>query len=200
MRSHEAMLKYELNQLGAGLVYRFDTGDLQKVKSTLDKILGAPVIGNVLSRFIMSTNYGESELIANRVAMAKQEDARQHLDYREAVVQNIMAHDKPAGIEEIAKLYADMMQEGLLGDALHIKKFNEFQGFYERLQSQRLDDPYATGLLFAKSDAEKGAVLDVAKENLSEEEYNKLVGYSITQKFIHAKTLVSNEFKKASKK
>lgn len=200
MRSHEAMVKYELNQLGAGLVYRFDTGDLQKVKGTLDKILGAPVIGNVLSRFLMSTNYGESELIANRVAMAKQEDAREHLDYREAIVQNIMAHDKPAGVEEIAKLYADMMKEGLLGDALHIKKFNEFQGFYERLQSQRLDDPYATGLLFAKSDAEKGAVLDVAKENMTEEEYNKLVGYSISQKFIHAKTLVSNEFKKASKK
>ncbi len=200
MRSHEAMLKYELNQLGAGLVYRFDTGDLQKVKSTLDKILGAPVIGNVLSRFLISTNYGESELIANRVAVAKQEDAREHLDYREAIVQNIMAHDKPAGPEEVAKLYGDMMKAGLLGDVLHLKKFSEFQSFYQRLQSQRLDDPYANALLFAKSDAEKGAVLDVAKENMSNDDYNKLVGYSVTQKFIHAKTLVASEFKKAAKK
>lgn len=200
MRSHEAFLKYELNQMGAGLIYRFNTGDLQKVKSDLEKVLGAPVIGNVLSRFLMSTNYGESELIANRVAMAKQEDARGHLDYREAIVQNIMAHEKPASMDEITTLYGDMAKAGLLGDALHLKEWGAFLGFYQRLQSQRLDDPYANGLLFAKSDAEKGAVLDVAKENLSEEEYNKLIGYSVTQKFIHAKTLVSNEFKKASKK
>lgn len=199
-RSHVAMLKFVLNELGAGLVYRFNTSDVQKVKSTLDKVLGAPVIGNIFSRFILSTNYGDSELIANRVAMAKEEDARQHLDYREAVVQNIMAHDKPADPGEVAKLYADMMKAGLLGDALHLKKFTEFQNFYQRLQSQRLDDPYANGLLFAKSDAEKGAVLDVAKENLSEVEYKKLVGYSLTQKFIHAKTLVADELKKATKR
>lgn len=200
MRSHEAMLKYELNQLGAGLVYRFNTSDLQKVKSNLDKVLGAPVIGNVLSRFLMSTNFGESELITNRVAQAKQADANDRLDYREAVVQNIMAHDKPASPDDVANLYGQMMKEGLLGDALHIKKFSEFQAFYQRLQSQRLDDPYANGLLFAKSDAEKGAVLDVAKENLTDAEYKKLVGYSLSQKFIHAKTLVSDQFKKASKK
>jgi len=199
-RSHEAMLKYELNQLGAGLVYRFPTGDLQKVKSDLEKVLGAPVVGNVLSRFLMSTNYGESEMISNAVAIAKERVANRRLDYREAVVQNIMAHDKPAGLDEIAKLYGDMMKDGLLGDALHLKRFSEFKGFYQRLQSQRLDDPYATGLMFAADDDEKAAVLDVAKENLSEEDYNKLVGYSLTQKFIHAKTLVSDEFRKAKKK
>lgn len=199
-RSHVAFLKYQLNQLGTGIVYRFGSSELQKVKSDLEKVLGAPVIGNVLSRFIMSSNFGESELIANSVARARKEDARQKLDYRETVVENIMAHDKPAGPEEIATLYAEMMKDGLLGDALHIKKFSEFQSFYQRLQSQRLDDPYANGLLFAKSDAEKGAVLDVAKENLSEEEYNKLVGYSISQKFISAKTLVADEFRKSKKK
>jgi hypothetical protein len=198
-KSHVAMLKYTLNSLGAGLIYRFDNSDVQKVKSDLEKVLGAPVVGNIASRFILSTNYGESELIANRVAEAKKEDAQRRLDYREAVAQNIMAHDKPANEDEIADLYGKMMKEGLLGDALHIKKYGEFRAFYKRLQSQRLDDPYANGLLFAKSDAEKGAVLEVAKENLSADEYDKLVGYSLTQKFISAKTLVSDAYRKASK-
>lgn len=201
MRSHTAFLKYELNQLGAGLVYRFNTGDIQKVRSDLEKILGAPVIGNVLSRFISSTDYGTSELIQNRVEMAKQEEARQRLDYRDAIVQSIMAHDKPADAGEVAKLYADLMKQGtLLNDPLNIKTFTSFYAYYKRLQSQRQDDPYVNALLFAKSDGEKGAVLDVAQENLTKAEYDKLIAYSLTQGFTKARTLVEGMLKQKLQK
>lgn len=85
-RRVEAFLKYLSNKAGGGIVYTFQTDEVEKIKNELETVLGAPVIGDVLGRLIIVQDTGLRQDLAQglreKVEVPK---ARELLDADEAL-------------------------------------------------------------------------------------------------------------------
>jgi hypothetical protein len=84
-RSREAFAKWMANRAGAGIVYRFETDDVEKIKTDLEKILGYPIVGNIIGRFIKVTDQGIREQYREAKKEVRIENARDILDAKEAL-------------------------------------------------------------------------------------------------------------------
>ena len=86
IRTKEMFVKYLMNNAGSGLIYRFQTTDDLRVKTTLEKVLGYPILSNILGRFIKVTDQGLKEGIKREVLIPiDKTNARRVLDFREAI-------------------------------------------------------------------------------------------------------------------
>jgi len=61
IRSHKEFAKWIANQLGSGIVYRFKSGNTNKIKTELEKVIGYPIADNTIGRFIRISDYGLRE-------------------------------------------------------------------------------------------------------------------------------------------
>lgn len=60
---HAAFLKHISNNLGVGIIKQFSESDIQGVKSELEQYVNAPVLGDILGRFIKISDRGKSEIL-----------------------------------------------------------------------------------------------------------------------------------------
>lgn len=176
MRSHLAFLRYLANQGGAGVIHRFPTDDVDKAETVVEKILGAPIIGNILGRFIKISNYGKYEELQRVVSEVRRKEANKKLDERDAIVANINAADKP-GAQEAAHLYAEMVKGGMLRrkEGTSVVPFNRFLDGYQRFAARRTADPFINALIFARSNEEKTALLKHYRQTMKKDEFDKVV-------------------------
>lgn len=98
MESHKAMGLYLAQQLGLGVVSRFDPHNKDKAKSQIEQILGIPVADDIVSRWIRVSEYGVQEEIYKSIKEEEQIAARQRLKEKEAVNKKIAG--KPLTREE----------------------------------------------------------------------------------------------------
>jgi len=190
-RSHLAFLKYLANQGGASLIYRFPTDDVEKASTLTEKVLGAPIISNILGRFIKISNYGLHEQIQAVANKARQEVANKALDERDAIVASVNSAAKPGPVEA-AQLYAEMIKAGALRreGGTSVVPFAQFKENYERFASRRTADPYINALVFARSNEERSALLKYYRESLSPDEYNKVVAQAMAGGHLTGKPLM----------
>ncbi len=89
-RKKEEFLKYLAQKSGAGIIHRFSSDNDVEVKTELEKIIGYPILSNILGRFIKVTDYGEKEYIQENVlGPVEEKRSREILDFREAVQRGI---------------------------------------------------------------------------------------------------------------
>ena len=183
MRSHIAMAKHLANSLGAGIAYRFNTQDIEGVKTELQRIIGAPILGDILGRFIIVSKYGMTEELREVGQKARSEKADKGLDELDAMIQNINAADNP-GPKEAAFLYKRMVKEGMLRRALGHQSFGDFLKTYTRLVEKKTSDPAMNALIYAQSNEEKAAILEHMEKTMSKEDYEKVRNAALAEGFL----------------
>lgn len=83
--THIAMAKWMANQLGASIVYRFKTEEPDKVKTELEKVLGLPIVENIVGRWVKVSDYGRSEIVRAAVEEEREKRSREILQLRKIV-------------------------------------------------------------------------------------------------------------------
>jgi len=99
-RAHLQFLQYLASKMGSSIVYKFKHDKVEKIAEELESVLGfpinskvadfivqspdAPVVSNILGRFLKVTDYGVREDILRAKEKVKRENARGILDAREA--------------------------------------------------------------------------------------------------------------------
>ena len=85
-RSHREFLKYLAKQGGINLVYKFPIDNDVKIKSDLEKILGYPIVNNIVGRFLKVSDYGIREQMNETLQDVRQEKAKEIIEARDAIV------------------------------------------------------------------------------------------------------------------
>ena len=109
-------VKYVANELGAGIVFRFDTGDHSGLAQTtpLEDFLAYPGITNVLNRFVRTTNWGKEEryqgIAAPNTAMDSVRNEKERVIAKDLVIEHWL--EVPA--DERTPLFAADITENVL--------------------------------------------------------------------------------------
>jgi hypothetical protein len=103
-RRVEAFLKYLSNKAGGGIVYTFQTDEVEKIKNELETVLGAPVIGDILGRLIIVQDTGLRQDLAQGIReKVEVPKARELLDADEALTK-LVNNDPDFGRAELEAL------------------------------------------------------------------------------------------------
>ncbi len=102
LRTHKAFIKWLLQKHGANIVYRFDFDDIEEVKTEFEKVLGYPVLSNIVGRFIKVSQTGVKEKFKLSRELEKRARARKYLDAREAMAK--MINGKPLTDKDLVAL------------------------------------------------------------------------------------------------
>ena len=137
-RAYKALGMWSANQLGGGLLARFDEWGVED-QSKLEKFLAAPVISNLLGRWIKVSDRGAYDRMRGVVKDTRQRRAKQRLD-----VQDIMS-DMRRGKE----LTPD--QTRILSDSPYQSKYF---GARIKRESTRALSPFARQIIGAQSKEE----------------------------------------------
>lgn len=101
--------KAMLNQAGTGIIYRFDTSDPSRVKGDVEKLLGYPIVSNILGRFLRVSDQGLREGIQRNVLdVVRTDRARQILDTQESVYK--MMKNEPLTDKDLRALAIEGMR------------------------------------------------------------------------------------------
>jgi len=102
IRTHKAFAKYIANQMGASIIYRFKTDDLDRVKTELEEVLQYPILSNIVGRFLKVSDAGERQAYRKEIDFYAMHDAREILDAKEVIVK--MFNDEPITHNDMMKL------------------------------------------------------------------------------------------------
>jgi hypothetical protein len=113
-RKHKAFLKWMTQKAGAGIVYRFEYDDVDRVKTELEEVLGYPVASNIIGRFIKVSDQGIREDLRETKKDIKAENTRQLLDAKDAL--NKLVRGEPINEDELAAILnkADIIDRNLM--------------------------------------------------------------------------------------
>ena len=137
----EAMLKWTANQLGAGLVVRFNRDNFYDPTPTmLEKFLELPVISNTLGRFLRVSNRGLTEKARGKLKPIEKADAQRRLRVQEVIDGQEMTPER---------LEAIMSPEG--------QKY--MKNAVEEKSAQEYMDPFAYKLLKSRSNPKRTAAM-----------------------------------------
>jgi len=150
----EEMLKYSSNQLGGGIVYRFKGRNIEEVKSELEKILGLPVVGNFLNRFIRVSDAGRADELRHISEVVRTERARELIRIDDALGKWV-SENYPNIIETPKDIYDQMVKDKSI-------QRHTYKEFLERLQEivgYRLGSPEYEAISRARSIEEKTTLI-----------------------------------------
>ena len=85
MQSHLEMFKWTWNNAGGTTVYTFKSNDPNQIKIELEEVMGYPVVGSMVSRFIQVSDYGVTEALQRESRLGEREKSRERLAIQAAV-------------------------------------------------------------------------------------------------------------------
>jgi hypothetical protein len=188
MRSHKQFIKYLWNRAGGNIIYKFDTDNIDEIKGALEKVLGLPLVGNTLGRFVKVTNYGTFERIRERQEERRGKKTDKALTLKEAIADFVMLQDEKIVGEHIAQFYKELVQEGLAVDSAG--KPIPLTDFVKRVRAAaelRHDSAYMNAIIYGDPDDQLVA-LEVAKEDLSPAEFEALRIEAIQSGYLSVET------------
>lgn len=164
---------WEFQQLGGGIVWKFYPGEARpRAKTVGQQILDAPILSNIVGRFIRITAYGETEQLRVEQQKVQRDEARRRQRERAAVSAALEAYvalpkpeRTPARVLELARQVAHK---------LYVKpeEYSErFQAIRTRMRigaARGGDDPLVDAVLSATTTAQKVAVILAASAVRSE--------------------------------
>lgn len=143
-QKHKEFAKWVANQLGAGVVYRFKPGGIQGNKSELEKILGYPLVSNVVGRFIKVTDYGLREKINKDLDKVRRLAAKDMLLMNQALMKLFNGNGSEITDEELAAT---------------ANKISSLPYHYRKALARKYGNVYAQRLITASGKAEREAII-----------------------------------------
>jgi hypothetical protein len=136
------------NNAGLGIVYKFNSNNVDTVKTELEKVIGYPVLSNIVGRFVKVSDYGKRETLKKAKEKVRSENDLQLFLTSEALKKNLKG-EKPTK-EETRALFI---------------KYDTLEDKYKNLTQQMYGNVYIQEILNARSTKEKQAVADAAYED-----------------------------------
>ena len=102
----KAMAGYMWNTMGGGIYKRYDTQNLEKIKTDLEELIHFPIMENTLGRFLKVSDYGVRQELQEAAKGVKQESAQQSLAANHAINQIALDPNYKMTDEEIVALAA----------------------------------------------------------------------------------------------
>jgi hypothetical protein len=184
------------NQLGGGVFWRtYVSQQTPETRTWTQKIIEAPVVSNIVGRWIKVSDYGQKEINREIIKEAEQEQAKESLRRRELIDKYIELYKKdPSQKWEVER---KLIEETLGHPApknseektLRTNTLKKFEIGILRGES----DANLSSLIDANTNAEKVAILKRFQTIMDQEEYNKLVRTARKYK------IISDEVESASK-
>lgn len=174
----KAFLGWQFQQLGGGIFYRFyHEPSAQREEGNVEKFFNAPVIGNVLGRFVRVSDYGEVEQLKAIEAKVEKEKAKETIQEREVINKYIKEARADGKTKTTMVLENKLVKEVFNGVPMTkddqakakrlVKKF--------RLSLQRGNaDPNVTALVDASSNDVKLEILKKIQSEMTAKEFSTL--------------------------
>lgn len=170
------MFNWLLQNQGLGIIAPSYTpsGDL----STLEKIVSAPILSNIIGRWIKVSNYGQTEKNKEIGAAIDQQKAQKTLENRDTLDKAIAEYQKNPTIVNKYKLQAQYVKDTVGSPAGNPNykrdRSNAVKKFNIAIQRQE-NDPDINSFLSAQSNAEKVAILKKIRENRGSKETDSII-------------------------
>jgi len=100
----KAMAGYMWNTLGGGIYKRYDTQNLEKIKSDIEELIHFPILENTLGRFLKVSDYGVRQELQKATEPVVQQSAKESLAANNAINQLILDPNYQMSDEEISAL------------------------------------------------------------------------------------------------
>jgi hypothetical protein len=187
--ANKAFLGWQFQQLGGGVFYKFyHEPSAQREEGKLEKFFNAPIIGNVLGRFIRVSDYGQLEQLKAIEKRVEKEAAQETLDERKLLNKYIdQAREKNIRFST-APIENALVKESLGGRAPATKdELEESKSLVKkfRLSLRRGNaDPKVTALIDAGTNDIKIELLKEIRKDMSESEFATLRRDLITNKIV----------------
>lgn len=171
-RSHKEFLKFMANQAGAGIIYKFSTDEVDKVKTESEKVLGLPILSNIIGRFIKISDIGQRQELKDVAQEARRSALNRQLDVKDRIIESINEKNGKPSVADVRRLYIDLIKEKAIEPGT---SFMEFRNRYNRYASKAKNSPKIDAIVNAATDDEKAALLKHYKATMSKEDYDDLV-------------------------
>ena len=169
-RSWKRMAQWTWGQIGGGIIKRWNPyDDRPQLKGTVQEALEAPLVGNVVGRFVRVSSGGAVELYRDAARGVRRDEASRNLDEEDQVGVQAMDYlsltdeeQTPGRIRQMAReaaktLYPDDRRQ-------QRERFPALEYKLRRLVTRAGDDSLAISLQGAGSTAERVAMLQAAHE------------------------------------
>jgi len=143
-----AMFAHTMNTLGAPILYRFSTYEDLSPKGQLERAMGAPVISNLLGRFIKVSDQGVKETVGNMADEMIQASAQEALREQEAIVAHIRDGKGKSKLDG-KRLFFQLVKDGRIDAKTAREKRRKLAGFMSRwkhFQVRGTEDPAVRAL------------------------------------------------------
>lgn len=167
----------------------------------LEKIMQLPVAGNVLSRWIKSSDYGETEKLTQQSKAADQISAERLLKERKIIDEGIAAYRKNPTrqnmIEQEKKAVKSIVEDsGLSGEAARTKATNTLKKFKIGVLYKNVS-PQLDSLISSTSNEEKVQKLLIIRKQVTKSELDQIFRIARENKIISNNVIL--EYRKRSK-
>ncbi len=188
-RTVKKFIGWQFQQLGGGVVWKFYPGEQRpRERTPAQKVLELPVVSNIIGRFVRITNYGEIEAFRGAQRQAARSEAQRRLTENEAINEAIRAYlELPADrqTDDERDTLARQLTRALY-DAPRERAVRE-RAIRTKLRVGILRgeaDPLVDTLLSAGSNTEKAAILDAARDTMSEDAFAAWLVMAVDQRII----------------
>lgn len=147
------LAEQEWNRYGGTYLYRFPYDNLDKIQTDVEKMLSAPLTGQITRRFIRTSDRGLYEDLVKPMEKVREKRTTAGLDVNERIAEHLNKGAEPS-LEDAKALYNELKKQGV--------DVRTFGGFYTRYQNKaayRKNDAISLALSKAQSNEEKAAAL-----------------------------------------
>jgi len=183
-------LKWQFQQLGGGTFMRFEIHEQTPTEKSLLQIgLNAPLVSNVVGRFIKVSDYGSTEKAREITDIIESERAANRIEETRVINKYIKKFQKTGSKQEdIQPMANEATKEAFKGQ---IKTKGEVRYFQKKFKVAILrgqSDPKINSLIYAKSVDSQIALLVEYKKNMNKDEFNELFKFIQDQNIISQNT------------
>jgi DNA polymerase III sliding clamp (beta) subunit (PCNA family) len=189
MNALKPFVTWQLNQLGGGIFWKtFYTTQAPETETWLQKTIQAPLVSNIIGRWIKVSDYGQLEKNREIIAEQKKKSAQESLRRRELIDKYVEAYRKDK-TDENRRIQRDKLIEETLGHKSPrttaektlrtntVKKFN-----IAILEGEA--DANLNALIDAYTNDQKIEMLKTFKDTMDKDKYDKLLRTARENKII----------------
>jgi len=184
--SLKPFLTWQLNQLGGGVFWKgYISMQAPEDKTWIQKTVEAPILSNIIGRWIKVSNYGQRE--KNRAIIEKtgQKEARRRLEERNKINEAISQYQSKGGNKEAIK---NKLVKDILGDppydATQKAKRTNIKKKFDIGVLRGREDPNINSLIEANTNAEKLELMKELYRTLDSGEFNEIMDIAKDHKII----------------
>jgi len=189
-------LTWQLNQVGAGIFFKtYVSTQPPEGKGWVQKVTEAPLLSNILGRWIKVSSYGQREKNEAILEGERREAAKRRIEEREKINDAVKEYNEGSqGMIKRRKIERQLVKD-IVGDPPYkaerkAKKTNTIKKFHLAIIKGEADENI-NSLIYARTNAEKVGLLVRIREDMEPKEFKELLKRLRKEKII-SKNVISD--------